>query len=272
MNIRKPTNYGDLFAALNELMTADLPQMELYCGVGRIVSDRPEKGAAVATAEYLQRTYPNATGFSPRNLRRMRNFYRAYENTPSAMAEAMTIGWTQNVVIMEADLTLQEKVWYICAVRQFGWSKLKLVEQIASSAHQKIVLDSAVKERYTGGNDLAGCLNDDQYLFNLLQSEDRICDEKSGEENQTENPVLHQANQHQHQENWRSNLSLDPQEIGQAWAHLCRRSDRAPPQHQLGSIRPSWVEWINHPVEYASLLWQRFCQQDTPANRVYYPP
>ena len=131
MNVRKPTDYSAMFAALDELMAANLPQMELYRGIGRIVSGRPEKGAAVAAAGYLQCAYPDVTGFSPRSLCRMRDFYRAYENTPEVMAEAMTIGWTQNIVIMEAELTLQEKAWYIRAVRQFGWSKLELAKQIA---------------------------------------------------------------------------------------------------------------------------------------------
>ena len=100
MNVRKPTDYSAMFAALDELMAANLPQMELYRGIGCIVSGRPEKGAAVAAAEYLQDTYPDAAGFSPRSLRRMRDFYRTYESTPQVMAEAMNIGWTQNVVIM----------------------------------------------------------------------------------------------------------------------------------------------------------------------------
>ncbi len=91
MNVRKPTDYSTLFAALDALMAADLPQMELYCEIGRLVSSRPEKGAAVAAAEYLQGAHPDASGFSPRNLRRMREFYRIYENTPDVMAEAMTI-------------------------------------------------------------------------------------------------------------------------------------------------------------------------------------
>ena len=72
MNVRKPVDYSAMFAALDTLMTADLPQMELYCEIGRLVSDRPEKGAAVAAAEYLCGAYPDTSGFSPRNLRRMR--------------------------------------------------------------------------------------------------------------------------------------------------------------------------------------------------------
>ena len=110
MNVKKPTDYTTMFAALDALMAAGLPQMELYCGIGRVVNGRTEKGAAVAAAAYLNDAYPNASGFSPRNLRRMREFYRTYESTPELLTQAMTIGWTQNVVILEANLTIQARV------------------------------------------------------------------------------------------------------------------------------------------------------------------
>ena len=85
MNIRKPTDYSTLFSELDKLMATQLPQMELYCEIGRMVSGRAEKGAAVAASEYLQATYPAAEGFSPRNVRRMRTFYAAYEESPEIM-------------------------------------------------------------------------------------------------------------------------------------------------------------------------------------------
>ena len=152
MNVRKPIDYSAMFEALDVLMAANLPQMELYRGIGHVVSNRPEKGAAVAAAGYLQAVCPDTNGFSPRSLRRMRDFYRTYESTPEVMAEAMTIGWTQNIVIMEADLTLQEKTWYIRAVRQFGWSKMVLAEQITASAHLEIALDLPEEVCYTEKN------------------------------------------------------------------------------------------------------------------------
>ena len=111
MNVRKPVDYSAMFATLDTLMAADLPPMELYYEIGRLVNGRHEKGAAVAAAEYLRGAYPDVSGFSPRNLRRMREFYRAYENTPEVLAQAMTIGWTRNVVLLEAELTLQDRVW-----------------------------------------------------------------------------------------------------------------------------------------------------------------
>lgn len=142
MNVRKAADYSALYAALDQLMPSALPQMELYREIGRLVSGRPEKGAAVTAAEYLHTAHPDVPGFSPRNLRRMRDFYRAYEEAPEVMAEAMTIGWTQNVVILEAELTLQERTWYIRAVRQFKWSKLELSKKIQEHIHETIPLDS----------------------------------------------------------------------------------------------------------------------------------
>ena len=142
MNVRKPVDYSAMFAVLDTLMAANLPQMELYCGIGRLVSGRPEKGAAVAAAEYLCAAYPDASGFSPRNLRRMREFYHTYESIPEVLAEAMTIGWTQNVVIMEAELTPQEQAWYIKAAGQFGWSKLELAGNIRERTHESMALDN----------------------------------------------------------------------------------------------------------------------------------
>lgn len=150
MNVRKPVDYSTMFAALDTLMAADLSQMELYCEIGRLVSVRAEKGAAVAASEYLCGTYPDASGFSPRNLRRMREFYHAYENNPKVLAKA--IGWTQNVVILEAELALQERAWYIQAAGQFGWSKLELTMKIRERAHETAALNSPADLCYSNSS------------------------------------------------------------------------------------------------------------------------
>ena len=103
----------------------------------------------MAASEYLQATYPDATGFSPRNLRRMREFFRTYENNPKLAKQAMRISWTQNVVILEAELTMEERAWYLRAVEQFSWSKKELADQISASAHLENPLDGASGMCYT---------------------------------------------------------------------------------------------------------------------------
>ena len=140
MNIRKNIDYSEMYEELDLLMEKELSQMELYCGIGKAVCRRTEKGAAVMASEYLNKQYPDVKGFSPRSLRRMRDFHRTYENHSALLPRAMKLGWIQNVVIMEADLTMDLREWYMKAVEQFGWSKTELIANIAANAHANIVL------------------------------------------------------------------------------------------------------------------------------------
>ena len=140
MNIRKNIDYSEMYEELDKLMKQQLSQMELYCEIGKAVCRRTEKGAAVMASEYLNKQYPDVKGFSPRSLRRMRDFYRTYENHPALLSRAMKLGWIQNVVIMEAELTMELREWYMKAVKQFDWSKTELIAQIAAHAHEEIAL------------------------------------------------------------------------------------------------------------------------------------
>ena len=191
MNIRKPADYTTMFAALDALMAAQLPQMELYCEIGRVVSGRSEKGAAVAASEYLQAAYPATEGFSPRNLRRMRAFYAAYEASPEIMRLAMILGWTQNVAILERCGSSKERAWYSRAVLRFGWEKAKLLAAIKSQVWLYSSLDEQAVSCYTEEKEVSQESESDeentlcvprQYLS---QSDGRVRDEGLGEEGRT---------------------------------------------------------------------------------------
>lgn len=114
MNVRKPIDYSTM-------MAENLPQVELYWEIGKLVSARRTKGSAVAASEYLISTYPGVSGFSPRNLRRTREFYRAYESAPEVLAQAMAIGWT----------------------------KAELLKRIAAGTHTELSLDAEAGMCYT---------------------------------------------------------------------------------------------------------------------------
>ena len=154
MNIRKPTDYSILFSELDRLMAEQLSQMNLYCEIGRLVSSKAEKGAAVAASEYLQMTYPAVEGFSPRNLRRMRAFYATYEESPEIMRLAINLGWTQNVAILEGCGNSEEQAWYIRAALRFGWKKAKLLESIKTQAWRYSSLDEQAVSCYTGEKEI----------------------------------------------------------------------------------------------------------------------
>lgn len=61
VNVRKQMDYSAMFMAQDALVAAGLPQMELYCEIGRLVSGRLEKCAAVMAAEYLHNTRPDTS-------------------------------------------------------------------------------------------------------------------------------------------------------------------------------------------------------------------
>lgn len=150
MNIRKNIDYSDMYAALDAAISAEKQQMKLYCKIGKAVCQRCEKGADVAAAAYLRKQYPDAQGFSPRNLRRMRDFYRTYEDRPDLLTLTLQIGWTKNVVILETDLSMELREWYLRAVNQFHWSKAELIERIVTNAHEMIDLAINAEVCYIG--------------------------------------------------------------------------------------------------------------------------
>ena len=119
MNVRKPVDYGTMYRELAAILARNLPQMDEIYAIGKVISQRPEKGAAVAAAEFLQAKFPDRTGFSPRNVRRMRVFYKTYENDQTLLRLAMKIGWTLNVVIMESELTRAQRLSCLCGVLYF---------------------------------------------------------------------------------------------------------------------------------------------------------
>ena len=149
MNVRKAVDYSTMYRELTAILAQNLPQMDEIYAIGKAVSQRPEKGAAVAAAEFLQANFLDRTGFSPRNVRRMRDFYRAYENDQTLLRLAMKIGWTLNVVIMEADLTRDARKWYLEQARAQQWSKVLLLEKLASEAHLEKTLDVEADTCYT---------------------------------------------------------------------------------------------------------------------------
>ena len=149
MNVRKPVDYGTMYRELTAILAQNLPQMNEIHAIGKVIHQRPEKGAAVAAAEFLQANFPDHAGFSPRNVRRMRDFYKTYENDQTLLQLAMKIGWTLNVVIMEAGLTIEARHWYLRKTNAGGLSKAELLRMIESAAHLEKALDAEADTCYT---------------------------------------------------------------------------------------------------------------------------
>ena len=278
MNIRKPADYSNLFSELDKLMTAQFPQMELYCEIGRLVSGRVEKGAAVVASEYLRVTYPAANGFSPRNLRRMREFYAAYEESPEIIRLAMNLGWTQNVAILERCSSNEERAWYIRAVLRFGWKKAKLLDAIESPAWLHSSLDEQAVFCYTGENEVTRESESDEedtlcvsWKY-LPQPHGRVRDEGLGEESGTGTAISYRIGGHQPGGDRQPGLFSGAAQAGGAWDLLRRPRGAAAYQCRLRKIRSPDRYGQCEPAEYAPHLRRRLCRQAAPPDGLHRPP
>ena len=277
MNIRKPADYSVLFSELDKLIAAQLPQMELYREIGRLVSGRSEKGAAVAASEYLQTAYPAADGFSPRNVRRMRAFYAAYEESPEIIRLAMNLGWTRNVAILERCGSNKERAWYIRAVLHFGWKKANLLAAIESQAWLHSSLDEQAISCYTGEKETTQesewnekdtlCVSR-QYL---PQPDGRVCDEGLGEESGAGVRVPYRIGGYQPGGDWQSGLSSGAAQAGGARDLLRRPRSAAAHQSGLRQVRSADWHGQRKPAEYAPHLRRRFCRKAAPPNGLHQP-
>ena len=278
MNVRKPANYGTMYRELTAILAQNLPQMDEIYAIGKVISQRPEKGAAVAAAEFLQANSSDHAGFSPRNVRRMRDFYRTYENDQALIQLAMKIGWTLNAIIMEADLTREARKWYLEQARAQQWSKAVLLEKLGSAAHLEKPLDESKQGWYTKENDefpeRMQHEEDPVYLPRqyLPQSDGGVRDEGLGEESRAGITVSYRVGGNQQGRTWKSGLSSGAAQAGGTWDQLQRSCSAAADEPRLRRIRSA--DWYGQcqPAGYAPHLRRRLCRQDVPPDGSYRPP
>jgi predicted nuclease of restriction endonuclease-like (RecB) superfamily len=111
--------------------------MWLYSFIGQCICEQGEKAFVVHLTEILAVRFPQVKGFSPRNLRRMRDFYCTYENRPNLMHKAQALGWTQNAVILEYCANNEQREFYIDLAIDRNLSKLSLMREIETGAFEQ---------------------------------------------------------------------------------------------------------------------------------------
>ena len=278
MNIRKQADYSELYRTLDRLMELGLTDTELCYKIGQAICVRSEKGAAVVAAEYLRERYPGKTGYSPRNLRRMRDFYRAYENEPESAQLALQIGWTLNVIILEECNLAEERAWCLENTLRHRWKKTVLLDMIKEHAWLEDTLDEQTDSCYTEKNNDAVSENgndekDPLYLSReyLPQPNGRVRDEGLGEESWTGLTISDCVGGYQPGRDRQSGLSAGTTQAGRAWDLMQRSRRAAAHQQRLRGIRPADWNGQSQPAGYVPDLRRRLCRQNAPSDGLHGP-
>jgi predicted nuclease of restriction endonuclease-like (RecB) superfamily len=148
----------------------------LYWDIGRLIITRQEgetwgKSVVELLAKDLQAEFPGISGFSSRNIWRMRDFYLTYHADEKLSPLVAEIAWTHNLVIMEKCKDSLEREFYIRATRKFGWTKNVLIHQIENQSYEKTLLNQTNFEQ-TVSEDIqnqAKLAVKDEYTFDFLE-------------------------------------------------------------------------------------------------------
>jgi len=149
--IQKQNNYTNFLeeikttiskAKLQVVRTVNKQLISLYWNIGSIIVSRQAeykwgKSVVEQLAKDLHYEYPDIKGFSARNLWDMRRFYMVYKDDKFLRQAVAEIPWSHNLMILNMVKTVQERKYYIRAVKKMGWTRNVLLNQIKADAYKR---------------------------------------------------------------------------------------------------------------------------------------
>ena len=145
-------NRNDQFAEIvamiqhtrNEVVRlANASLIDLYWKIGKYISNKiaaSEWGDGIVKqlAEYIERTSPEAKGFSDKNLWRMKQFYETYNGADEILSPLVRqISWTNNLTILSRTKSTEERCFYLEQCVHERWTKRELNRQIDSALYER---------------------------------------------------------------------------------------------------------------------------------------
>ena len=115
--------------------------IKLYWDIGRSIIERQERykwGTAVVEklANDLKDDLKNTFGFSVQNLWYMRQFYLEYKDDAILQQLVGELPWGHNILIFSQTKDKKERMYYLKASAEMGWSRNVLLNQIKAGAYQ----------------------------------------------------------------------------------------------------------------------------------------
>ena len=115
--------------------------IDLYYSIGKYISEKVSesdwgKGVVKQLAEYILKTNPNISGFSDKNLWRMKQFYETYKDDEKLSPLVRELSWTNNLIIFSRTKSADEREFYIKKTLKEKYTKRELERQIDSNLYE----------------------------------------------------------------------------------------------------------------------------------------
>ena len=114
---------------------------------GKVTSENWGKSIVREFSQFIQSHFVGIKGFSPQNIWRMKQFYETYAGNEKLSTLSREISWSNNVLIMMAAKTDEEREFYLLLTKKNNYSARELEWQIDSSLlPQKALLENKLRE------------------------------------------------------------------------------------------------------------------------------
>lgn len=111
----------------------------LYYNIGKIINEHKSWGNKFIEnlAADIKLSFPNAKGYSVRNLKYMSKFASTYPDEQFVQTVSAQIPWSHNVAILDKVKGEKQREWYIRKTAENGWSHNVLIHQIESGLYER---------------------------------------------------------------------------------------------------------------------------------------
>lgn len=146
----------------------------LYYSIGDIINKHKTWGNKFIEnlAADIKLSFPDATGYSVRNLKYMAKFSSRFPNQEIVQAALAQITWYHHIALMDKVKRPEEHIWYAKQAAENGWSRNVLVHQIESGLYQRQVLTEKISNFEnrlpSPQSELATQTMKDPYIFDFI--------------------------------------------------------------------------------------------------------
>lgn len=151
-----------------------------YWAIGRDILDGQERegyGTKVIdrlSADVRER-FPDAKGYSPRNLKYMRKFAEAWPDPEVVQGTLAQLPWWSQIALLEKLHDADQRLWYAAEAIEAGWSRDILVLQIDLKLHERKgkAITNFAATMPPEDSDMAQQATKDPYVFDFLDLTER---------------------------------------------------------------------------------------------------
>jgi len=167
-------------AQYRAILGVNREQIVLFWNIGKVIIANTKYGAKFIEnlARDIKAEFPNAKGYSVRNLNYMRKFAEFVNNEEKVQTVSALLSWSHNKHLFDKTRTLDEYLWYAAQTIDNEWSLSSLEYHVGTKTYERQEL--AVKSTNynkllpSPQNGLATNTLKDPYVFDFIERREGI--------------------------------------------------------------------------------------------------